>query len=1747
MQKYLLSLIIVLLGSSLFAQDKAQKNIIIKETNVNSLLVQAEIYRQESIESKAKAIAKAKINGWSVLLKTETQLMELQELDANGNPLYYITNNEDAAISVSTNELYTGGSLGLNLDGTGMTAGEWDGGAVLSTHQEFNNTGSSRINQGDSPTGTSAHATHVAGTILAGGVVSQAKGMAFNANLSAYDWNNDETEMATEAAGGLLISNHSYGYATGWYWDGSAWQWGGDEAISNQEDWSFGFYSAATQAWDFIAYNAPYYLIVKSAGNDRGDGPSNGAYPQDGPYDCLPTKGNAKNILTVGAVQDVAGGYTGDPNAVTMSSFSSWGPSDDGRIKPDICGNGVGLYSSLNGSNSDYTTYSGTSMSAPNVTGSLLLLQQHYFNLNGTFMRASTLKALAIHTADECGPDDGPDYMFGWGLLNTESAAHLITERNATALINEENYTGSEYTIDVTATGTEPLIITMVWTDPAGTPPAAGLDPADIMLVNDLDLTVTKDANSYYPYLLDKNNPSAAATTGNNDVDNVEKVYISNPVAGEYTIHITHEGTIESGSQNYSLIVQGITSGAIVVTNDPSNISDNSVDASGEVVSDNGQAVTERGFVYSTTPSPNTNDDKVIVGSGVGVFNTNITGLSSSTTYYLKAYAINANGTSYGQEKSFVTSCGSAASLPFAEDFEDADFPPACWDSYRGANGLGTTYDWMSVTFPQQGSKAAFVRYEDVTGGIAQDWLVSPLINLNANSTMSFYQKQSYDLDFGSSYSVRISTTSQTDRDSFITQEFWSETDFGIDYTEQTINLAAYTGQDVYIAFVLENDNGDDWFIDNINITNNVVTPTATISATAGCSTGTITVSSSLSGIQTFYLTEEDGTVITSSTLDATSYNFTDLADATYRGKVEKDGQMSGLTDAVSLVNNDVPTQPSSITGNTSTCENASETYSVSNVSGLTYNWTLPNGWTGSSTTNSITVSVGSNSGSISVTAENDCGLSTSSNLSVSVSNVPNQPSVISGNTNVCENTAETYSVTNVAGLTYVWTLPNGWTGSSSTHTISVGVGSGSGSISVMAENDCGLSTSRSLSVTVSNVPDQPSVISGDLNPCEGSSQTYSVTNDAETYTWDLPDTWTGSSTTNSINVVVGEYEGYISVIPSNSCGEGVERHVIAVPSFIPSQPNAISGNTQLCEGTSEVYSVVNNGDVDSYSWTLPSGWTGSSTSNSITVVVGSNDGNITVAPTNECGTGTAQSLAVQVSNSGPSQPGNIIGDLFPCSGTSETYSVPEDPAVEDYSWTLPSGWTGSSTTNSITVIVGSNGGEISVIPSNLCGTGPAQTASLSVTSSTPSQPDPISGNDMVCSGNTETYSVNLVSDVEYTWLLPSGWTGSSTSNVISVVPEGSSGEITVFASNGCGASPSQSLFVDVNSIPFQPDEIIGEVMVCQGSSQTYSVTEEAGLNYTWTIPSDWTGSSTSHSITVTVGSEDGNISVTANNTCGNSPAEVLAVQSLNILGAPGTISGETEVCTGDESVAYSIIEMEDAETYHWTLPNNVEIVSGLGTAQIEVDFFNDAESGNISVQVENICGLSSSSVLEVEVNEIPSEPNSIIGVNEVMETQSETYQIDDISGAESYAWILEPSWILNSGAGTTEVNITFPMGASSGNLSVAAQNACGISDYTIMHIEILPIGLEGTELLQNLVIYPNPSTGIVFIDLSDLTKEDTHIKVLTLTGSVVFEEIFKAGSKKLNLNLTQLAPGTYMIDLENGIAKQQYKIVIID
>lgn len=530
--------------------------------------------QQDSIYRGAQALAKKRgIPLQQNIGKGRT--LTFQGFSEIGEALYLRPeSNAQAAKMTKTNLLYPGASLNLGLTGKSDSIkgklGMWDGGGVLTSHQEF---GGRAVAQ-QTITGTNEHSTHVAGILVAAGVSPSAKGMAYEADLKVWDYSNDNSEIST-ASTSLLISNHSYGYQAGWVYDETKkkWQWWGNDAVSTFEDYKFGLYDANTQTWDRIAYNAPNYLIVKSAGNSRNEnGPASGEYyflktssdssnkarsKNDG-YDIISTSGTAKNILTVGAAA-LSSLIPMKGADVTLSSFSSWGPTDDGRIKPDVMAIGTSMFSTSNSGDKGYTTLSGTSMSSPQAAGSLFLIQQLYNRLNNNrFMLASTLKAVAIHTAMDMEAV-GPDYKSGFGLIQMDKAAALLkNEGNAHLLTEGKLNQGETKTYTITSSGNGPIKATIAWTDPEASTSSA-LNDRTPRLVNDLDIRLTSGSTSYLPFTLDPATPDALAVPGDNIRDNVEQIIVPNSMPGQtFTLTVSHKGALKNSLQDFGLAVSGI-------------------------------------------------------------------------------------------------------------------------------------------------------------------------------------------------------------------------------------------------------------------------------------------------------------------------------------------------------------------------------------------------------------------------------------------------------------------------------------------------------------------------------------------------------------------------------------------------------------------------------------------------------------------------------------------------------------------------------------------------------------------------------------------------------------------------------------------------------------------------------------------------------------------------------------------------------------------------------------------------------------------------------------------------------------------------------------------------------------------------------------------------------------------------------------------------------------------------------------
>lgn len=497
-------------------------------------------------------------------------------------PVVYESANLEAAQAVNNDQIWSGGITGLSLSGDGQLLGYWDADQPRLSHTEF----LGRVTFEEASSGiNNAHATQMVGTMVATGVNANARGMANEATVEAWNWTGDISEMAAEAANGLLTSAHPYIETAGWTQNSSIcgsdpeWMWFSLESEDTTKAYQFGYYNAKAQDWDSVAYLAPNYLIIKAAGNNRGEGPSSQPvehWKYDSELNCVTDSSTereldgsstgfesingaslSKNVLIVGAVTSSSDNFD-DLNSIEPTSSTGFGPTDDGRIKPDIVAP-TNVFTSTSSGDNAYSTGGGTSAATAVVAGSVALIREQYQNLNADTLSSASIRALLVHTANDIG-NTGPDYKTGWGLLNTERAVRFLSAQKAdpssTVLKDTLLSNGGSINLDFEYSSNRPLIITIAWTDPPGTPPSNANDPTDTLLVNDLDLMVTDpDESVHQPWVLDKSSPSTSATTGDNNLDNIEQVYISAVKSGTYSISISHEGTLQSGSQKVSILI----------------------------------------------------------------------------------------------------------------------------------------------------------------------------------------------------------------------------------------------------------------------------------------------------------------------------------------------------------------------------------------------------------------------------------------------------------------------------------------------------------------------------------------------------------------------------------------------------------------------------------------------------------------------------------------------------------------------------------------------------------------------------------------------------------------------------------------------------------------------------------------------------------------------------------------------------------------------------------------------------------------------------------------------------------------------------------------------------------------------------------------------------------------------------------------------------------------------------------------
>ena len=448
------------------------------------------------------------------------------------------TNAENRALTQAN----TAQAAPYNLDGSGVHVLVYDGGTGRATHQDFGG----RLTVRDA-SGMNNHSTHVAGTVGGDGSASGGtnRGMAPAVIIESYGFQFDGsgTFLYTnpgdiEADYNQAINTHGVDLAN-------------NSIGTNTEANGFicslqGDYGVTSNLIDAIvrgSLGAPFRILWAN-GNERGG--SRCDVEGFGDYYSTAPPSTAKNHITVGAL---------NANDDSMTFFSSWGPTDDGRLKPDISAPGCqvggdgGVTSTSSSSDTAYAVLCGTSMATPTVTGLCALLLQDWRAQFPTLAdpRNSMLKALLAHNAADRG-NAGPDYQFGYGSVRiVDTIDFMRTGRFREDTISHGGI--AEFTVQISG-GDPELKATLAWDDFPATP---NVIPA---LVNDLDLRVFDPSGvRHFPWTLDPVAPSVAAVRTQADhINNIEQVFVSNPAVGSWRIEVV--GTsVPQGPQPFSLCV----------------------------------------------------------------------------------------------------------------------------------------------------------------------------------------------------------------------------------------------------------------------------------------------------------------------------------------------------------------------------------------------------------------------------------------------------------------------------------------------------------------------------------------------------------------------------------------------------------------------------------------------------------------------------------------------------------------------------------------------------------------------------------------------------------------------------------------------------------------------------------------------------------------------------------------------------------------------------------------------------------------------------------------------------------------------------------------------------------------------------------------------------------------------------------------------------------------------------------------
>lgn len=608
---------------------------------------------------------------------------------------------------------------------------------------------------------------------------------------------------------------------------------------------------------------------------------------------------------------------------------------------------------------------------------------------------------------------------------------------------------------------------------------------------------------------------------------------------------------------------------------------------------------------------------------------------------------------------------------------------------------------------------------------------------------------------------------------------------------------------------------------------------------------------------------------------------------------------------------------------------------------------------------------------------------------------------------------------------------------------------------------------SASTGVSLSGISDGSSQETQNLTVTATSSNTTLIPNGNISISYTSPNT-TGTLSFTPATNQYGSSTITVTVNDGFSMNNTVVRTFLVTVNPIPGSSGSINGNYYVCKnGNDYVFTCSAATNATGYVWSFPSGTvvTSGGNTNNITVNFPSSmiqtSGNITVYATNGFGCGNgATSSRILYFDALPTV-ASAGADQIICNGTTQLEG--NDPSPNYGYWSTLDNATFIDANDPTTNVTGINSGDAVTLTYTIYsdyGACPNSTDDV-VIDYDPTNPQCLIYSDFIASTTTPclntsmSFTDNSVGATSYNWNFGAGATPPTSTatnpTVIYTTPGLHSVTLTVTGPNG-NDTETKTNYINVLDVPSNAGAIMGLTTVCAGDDQIiYSVgTINNATNYDWVLPSGASinsGTGTNAiSVNYDVNATSGAITVQGQNVCGNGGISTLNITVNPLPANAGSISGDVTVCQGENGVIYTVPVIANATTYNWTLPTGSSIAVNNNNS-ITVDFSTSAISGDFIVYGTNSCGNGVSDTLSIVADPLPGAAGAITGALNITNCPSSTsieYAIDSVANATSYLWSTPSGSNIVAGNNTDTIMVDFNFGASSGNISVIPQNACG-------------------------------------------------------------------------------------------------------